>query len=85
MRLNNYLCYKELYIMDLAERKYNFIAEIFTVEEETFEKLEKILKKDKIEKTEVPLEHIAELDKRLESYRENPQNLLDWEEIKKDW
>jgi Putative addiction module component len=71
--------------MDLATRKYSFIEEIFSVENDTFEKLEKILKKDKLEKIGVPSEHKVELDKRLEAYRKNPQDLLDWEEIKNDW
>jgi hypothetical protein len=82
-----YICStpKKFIIMDLAARKYSFIEEIFKVENDTFEKLEKILKKDKIEKTGVPSEHKAELDKRLEAYRENPQDLLDWDEIKNEW
>lgn len=71
--------------MDLSARKYSFIEEIFKVEEDTFEKLEKLLKKDKLDKLGVPSEHKVELDKRLESYRENPQDLLDWDEIKKEW
>ena len=32
--------------MDIATRKYNFIQEVFSIENETFEKLEKILKKE---------------------------------------
>ena len=71
--------------MDLAARKYSFIEEIFNVEEDTFEKLEIILKLDKIEKMGVPSEHKDELDRRLEAYRENPQDLLDWDEIKNEW
>lgn len=72
-------------IMDLSARKYSFIEEIFKVEEDTFEKLEKILKKEKLDKLGVSLEHKDELDKRLEAYRENSQDLLDWDAIKKDW
>lgn len=71
--------------MDLAARKYSFIEEIFNVEEDTFEKLEIILKLDKIEKMGVPSEHKDELDRRLEAYRENPQDLLDWDDIKNEW
>jgi hypothetical protein len=71
--------------MDLSARKYSFIEEIFKVEEDTLEKLEKILKKDKLDKIGVPSEHKDELDKRLESYRENPEDLLDWDAVKKDW
>jgi hypothetical protein len=71
--------------MDLAARKYSFIEEIFSVENDTFEKLEMILKNDKIEKIGVPSEHKDELDKRLESYKKNPQELLDWDKIKNEW
>ncbi|HQE33238.1 MAG TPA: addiction module protein [Flavobacterium alvei] len=71
--------------MDLSARKYSFIEEIFKVEEATFEKLEKVLKKEKLNKLGVPSEHKDELDKRLEAYRENPKDLLDWDAIKKDW
>lgn len=71
--------------MDLSARKYSFIEEIFKVEEDTLEKLEKILKKDKLDKLGVPSDHKDELDKRLESYRENPEDLLDWDAVKKDW
>lgn len=28
---------------------------------------------------------IEELDKRLKSYAEDPDDLLDWQEVKKDW
>ena len=54
-------------------------------ENDTLEKLEKILKKYKLEKIGFPSEHKDELDKRLEAYRENPQDLLDWDTVKKDW
>ena len=54
-------------------------------ENDALEELEKILQKYKLNKLGVPSEHRDELDKRLESYRENPQDLLDWDAIKKDW
>ncbi|MDD5149015.1 MAG: hypothetical protein PHC28_00845 [Flavobacterium sp.] len=71
--------------VDLSVRKYSFIEEIFKVEIDTFEKLEKILKKEKLNKIGVPSEHKGELDKRLESYRKNTQDLLDWDQVKKEW
>jgi predicted transcriptional regulator len=71
--------------MDLATRKYNFIQEVFTIEKDTFEKLEKILKKEKLEKINISQEHKNELNKRLEAYKKNPQDLLDWDKIKEDW
>lgn len=52
---------------------------------DTLEELGKILKKYQLNKLGVPSEHKDELDKRLESYRENPQDLLDWDAVKKDW
>lgn len=72
-------------IEDLLARKYSFIEEVFNVENDTFKKLEKILKKDKLDKIGIPSAHKEELDNRLESYRKNPQDLLDWDEIKKEW
>ena len=72
-------------IEDLSDRKYSFIEEIFNVGNDTFEKLEKILKKEKLNKIGVPSEHQDELDKRLEAYRQNPKDLLDWDKVKKDW
>uniref|UniRef100_UPI004048F455 hypothetical protein n=1 Tax=Flavobacterium sp. TaxID=239 RepID=UPI004048F455 len=54
---------KKEIVIDLSARKYNFIEEIFNIEDDTFEKLEKILKKEKLEKTEDPVEHKAKLDK----------------------
>lgn len=72
-------------IDDLLARKYSFIEEVFNIENDTFKKLEKILKKDKLDKIGIPSAHKEELDNRLESYRKNPQDLLDWDEIKKEW
>ena len=71
--------------MDLSARKYSFIEEIFKVEEETFEKLERILKKDKLDKLVIPSDHKVELDNRLNDYKQNPQDLLDWDSVKKEW
>jgi len=71
--------------MDLASRKYSFIQELTTVDESLLEKLEKVLKMAKAKKVEIPSEHKAELEKRLEAYKENPQDLLDWNEIKNEW
>jgi chromosome condensin MukBEF MukE localization factor len=68
----------------ISSGKYTTIEDL-EKENDTFDKLEKILKKEKLEKIGVPSEHKDELDKRLESYRENPQDLLDWDEVKKDW
>jgi hypothetical protein len=71
--------------MDLSARKYSFIEEIFKVEEETFEKLERILKKDKLDKLVISSDHKVELDNRLNEYKQNPQDLLDWDSVKKEW
>lgn len=76
---------KQTTIEDLLARKYSFIEEVFNVENDTFEKLEEILKKDKLDKIGIPSAHKEELENRLESYRKNPQDLLDWDEIKKEW
>ena len=87
MKHKLYICrtLKKEIVMDLSARKYSFIEEIFNVEEDTFERLEKILKKAKVDKLEISSEHKEELNKRLETYRKNPQNLLDWDELKNEW
>ncbi len=81
-----YICIAIIYnVMDLATRKYNFIQEVFSIENEIFEKLEKVLKKEKTEKHEIPLDHKLELEKRLEEYRKNPENVLNWSDLKEKW
>jgi len=72
--------------MDLTTRKYNFIQELINVDEESvIEALEHVLKREKGGCQEVPAAHKQELDKRLENYQNNPDDLLDWESVKKDW
>lgn len=73
--------------MDLATRKYNFIQEfINNVDKENIlEALEKVLKQKKDEHQELSDEIKQELDSRLTSYDNNPDDVLDWEEVKKDW
>ena len=68
----------------ISSGKYTTIEDL-EKEIDTLEELEKILQKYKLNKLGVPSEHRDELDKRLESYRENPQDLLDWDAVKKDW
>jgi chromosome condensin MukBEF MukE localization factor len=68
----------------ISSGKYTTIEDLEN-ENDTLEELEKILQKYKLNKLGVPSGHRDELDKRLESYRENPQDLLDWDAIKKDW
>jgi hypothetical protein len=68
----------------ISSGKYTTIEDL-EIEANTLEKLEKILKKYRLDKLGVPSEHKDELDKRLEVYRKNPQDLLDWDAVKKDW
>lgn len=68
----------------ISSGKYTTIEDL-EKENDTFEKLEKILENYKLEKIGIPSDHKEELDKRLESYRENPQDLLDWDDVKKNW
>lgn len=72
--------------MDLSARKYHFIKELMTIEKESvMEALERVLKKEKEAEQDISPVHMQELDKRLESYAKNPEDLLDWQEIKKEW
>ena len=52
---------------------------------DTLVALKRILKNHKSSLLEIPEEHQNELDLRLERYRKNPQDLLDWEDIKNVW
>lgn len=72
--------------MDLEARKYHFIQELFSVDSESIlDTLERVLKREKEQLQEISAEHKAELDGRLESYKENPNDVLDWEDVKRDW
>ena len=89
--ISSYPIDKEEYINLLKEADErislgeNAIIEDLDKEIDTLEELKIILQKYKLNKLGVAPEHKHELDKRLESYRENPQDLLDWDAIKKDW
>ena len=72
--------------MDLQLRKYYLIQEIFNIERESaMDALERALKEVNESDYEIPKEQREILDQRLNSYKENPDDLLDWEEVKKDW
>ncbi|WP_163398577.1 addiction module protein [Flavobacterium fluviatile] len=72
--------------MDLEARKYNFIQELFSIDEESImATLERVLKQEKEENQKVSAAHKKELDSRLESYKNNPDNLLEWKDVKHDW
>ena len=72
--------------MDLDVRKYKFIKELLRVEsDDVMDKLERILGQERDYAEELSPEHKAELDRRLKAYENNPQDFLNWEEVKKDW
>lgn len=72
--------------MDLDARKYHFIQELFSVDSERIlETLERVLKFEKEKQQEISTENKKELDNRLESYKNNPKDVLDWEDVKRDW
>lgn len=72
--------------MDLDARKYHFIQELFNVNSERIlDALERVLKFEKEQQQEITTENKKELDNRLESYKNNPKDVLDWEAIKRDW
>ncbi|SEC76045.1 Putative addiction module component [Tenacibaculum sp. MAR_2009_124] len=47
--------------------------------------LERVLKREKEAHQEISTAHKKELDNRLESYKNNPSDLLDWDTVKNDW
>ena len=72
--------------MDLSARKYHFIEELMTVEKESvMDALERVLKMEKESQQQIPADQRKELDKRIKSYSENPEDLLDWEKEKQAW
>ncbi len=75
--------------MDLATRKYNFIRELIDIDKESIiEALERVLKQIREEEEEEEtLDDTLkqELDNRLSAYQDNPEDLLDWENVKNDW
>lgn len=72
--------------MDLQTRKYNFIQELVHIEKEsTIDALERVLKREKEEHHDISKENQKELDHRLQIYNNNPDNTLDWENVKNDW
>jgi putative addiction module component (TIGR02574 family) len=87
MRQKLYICYTtKTKNMDLEARKYHFIQELFTIEKESsMDILERVIKHEKEENQEISTANKKELDKRLESYQKNPNDVLDWEAVKKDW
>lgn len=72
--------------MDLEARKYHFIQELFSIDRESIiDTLERVLKREKEQYQEISTDHKKELDNRLESYKNNPDDLLDWDDVKRDW
>lgn len=72
--------------MDLDARKYHIIQELFSVNSERIlDALERVLKFEKEQQQEITTENKKELDNRLESYKHNPKDVLDWEDVKRDW
>ncbi|MDP2058225.1 MAG: addiction module protein [Flavobacteriaceae bacterium] len=47
--------------------------------------MERVLKREKEAHQEISIEHKKELDNRLESYKNNPNDVLDWKDVKNDW
>jgi len=77
---------KKASIMDLEARKYNFIQELFNVDRESImDVLERVLKQEKEEHQEISQAHKTELDNRLKSYKDDPEDVLDWKDVKDNW
>lgn len=77
---------EKVIIMDLKARKYNFIQELFKVDKEkVMTALERVLKQETEQHQNISNTHKKELDSRLKSYKDNPDDVLDWKEVKRDW
>ena len=72
--------------MNLEARKYHLIQELFSIDKESvIDTLERVLKIEKEEYQEISTEHKKELNNRLESCKENPNDVLDWDDVKENW
>ena len=72
--------------MNLEVRKYHLIQELFSIDKESvIDTLERVLKSEKEGHQEISTEHKKELDNRLKSYKENPNDVLDWDDVKDNW
>lgn len=72
--------------MDLETRKYHIIRELFSVKSERIiDTIERTLKLIKQESQEISAEHKSELDSRIDSYKKNPKQALNWKDVKNDW
>ena len=72
--------------MDLEARKYLFIRELFSIESESIiDALELVLKREKQALQKISVDHKKEIDNRLESYKDNPNEVLDWQDVRNDW
>ncbi len=49
------------------------------------EALEHVLKREKEAQQQISSTNTKELDRRLKSYEDNPDDLLEWEEVKNNW
>ncbi|MDX1753702.1 MAG: addiction module protein [Salinimicrobium sediminis] len=71
---------------DLSARKYQFIEELMSIEDANImEALERVLKQEKEKQPSISSAQKKELDQRLKKYSKNPDDLLDWPEVKKSW
>lgn len=72
--------------MDFEIRKYKFIQELVHIESENIlHALEQALKREKAAHRQIDTATKHILDQRLESYKNNPDDILDWEDVKTDW
>ncbi|MDO6761081.1 addiction module protein [Tamlana sp. 2_MG-2023] len=72
--------------MDLEARKYLFIKELFSIDKESIiDVLEQVLKREKEQHQGISSEQKEELNNRLKSYKDTPEDLLNWEDVKNDW
>ena len=72
--------------MDLEVRKYNFIRELVSIDSENIlDALESVLKREKEVQQQIDTATKGILDQRMESYKNNPDGVLDWEDVKANW
>ncbi|WP_420399845.1 hypothetical protein [Flagellimonas sp.] len=76
---------KRQLLMDINLRKYNFIQRLITIKnEKAMDILEQTLDKLIDHNYHITEENLNLLNERLESYLNNPDDLMDWETSNKD-
>lgn len=74
--------------MGLEAKKYEIIRELVKLKDKNIiREIENIIKRENEENLpqEIPEKVKRELNRRLNEYRKNPDNVIDWSSVKNEW